>query len=125
MRSFARARTGRFLLLIAAMFALGGGLAYATIPSSGGNVYTACMLKGVGTLRLIDPSLPSSNLMSHCSSLETQVSWNQTGQPEAAGAQGQQGARACRGRREIPARKGRKVIPAIQALLAFSGRSTR
>ena len=63
MRSFARARTGRFLLLIAAMFALGGGLAYATIPSSGGNVYTACMLKGVGTLRLIDPSLPSSNLM--------------------------------------------------------------
>jgi hypothetical protein len=27
----------------------------------------ACMLKNVGTVRLIDPSLPSSNLMSHCS----------------------------------------------------------
>ncbi len=45
--------------------AIAGGVAYAAIPNGGG-VYTACMLKGVGTIRLIDKSLPSTNLMSHC-----------------------------------------------------------
>ncbi|HVM56702.1 MAG TPA: hypothetical protein VMT74_04495, partial [Gaiellaceae bacterium] len=62
----------------AALFALAGGIAYATIPDSG-KVYTACMLKSIGTIRLIDPSLPAHNLMSHCTSLETQVTWNQQG----------------------------------------------
>ncbi len=33
--------------------AIDGGVAYATIPGPG-NVYSACMLKGVGTIRLID-----------------------------------------------------------------------
>ena len=56
-----------------------GGIAYATIPVAG-NVYTGCMLKNVGTVRLIDSTLPSSNLMSHCTALETQISWNQQGQ---------------------------------------------
>jgi hypothetical protein len=56
------------------------GIAYATIPDGGG-VYTACMLKNVGTIRLIDPSLGSSSLMGHCTSLETQISWNQQGVP--------------------------------------------
>ena len=45
--------------------AIAGGVAYATIPGPG-NVYSACMLKNVGTIRLIDPALPSSNLMSRC-----------------------------------------------------------
>lgn len=72
-------------LLIAAT---AGAVASATIPGDG-NVYKACMLKNVGTIRLIDPSLPSTNLMSHCASLETQVSWNQMGQP---GPQGPPGA---------------------------------
>jgi hypothetical protein len=47
------------------------------------------MLKNVGTVRLIDPSLPASSLMSHCTSLETQITWNQQGQP---GPQGPAGA---------------------------------
>ena len=47
------------------------------------------MLKNVGTIRLVDPSLPASNLMSHCTSLETQITWNQQGQP---GPQGPNGA---------------------------------
>jgi len=64
-----------------------GAVASATIPGDG-NVYTACMLKKVGTIRLIDPSLASSNLMSHCTSLETQVSWNQKGLPGPAGPPG-------------------------------------
>ncbi|HEX5811286.1 MAG TPA: hypothetical protein VFY38_04230, partial [Pseudonocardia sp.] len=49
------------------------------------------MLKNVGTIRLIDPSLPSGNLMRHCASLETQVSWNQLGQPGPAGPVGTKG----------------------------------
>jgi hypothetical protein len=70
--------------------ATAGAVASATIPGDG-NVYGACMLKNVGTIRLIDPSLPSSNLMSRCSSLETQVSWNQRGEPGIAGAVGTKG----------------------------------
>jgi type VI secretion system Hcp family effector len=73
-----------------------GGIAYAAIPD-GGNVYTACMLKSTGTIRLIDPSLPSSNLMSHCTPLEQQLSWNQVGQPGAAGAKGATGAQGAKG----------------------------
>ena len=63
-------------------------LAWAAIPSDGG-VYTACMLKNVGTVRLIDKSLPANNLMSHCKpALETEISWNQKGE------QGIQGIKA-------------------------------
>ena len=66
------------------------GIAYATIPSSS-KVYTACMLNNVGTVRLIDPSLPSTNAMSHCTSLETQLTWNQQGQQGLQGLQGPKG----------------------------------
>jgi hypothetical protein len=90
-----RLRRGRRTVVVAGIVAIvlaaAAGIAYATIPSSG-NVYTACMLKGVGTIRLIDPSLPSSNLLGHCSSVETRVSWSQNGQPGAPGPQGPQGA---------------------------------
>jgi hypothetical protein len=75
-------------VLVAA--AIASGVAYATIPGPG-NVYTACMLKGVGTIRLIDKSLPPTNLMSHCTDKETEISWNQAGQPGPAGAQGARG----------------------------------
>ena len=70
--------------------AIAGGVAYATIPGPD-NVYSACMLKGVGTIRLIDKSLPASNLMSHCTDKETEISWNQAGQPGPAGPQGAKG----------------------------------
>ena len=83
-------RTAVVAGIAAVVLAAAAGIAYATIPSSG-NVYTACMLKGVGTIRLIDPSLPSSNLLGHCSALETQVSWSQNGQPGAPGPQGAKG----------------------------------
>src|SRR5436190_21341217 len=72
--------------------AIAGGVAYATIPGPG-NVYSACMLKGVGTIRLIDKSLPSTNLMSRCTDKETEISWNQAGQPGPAGPAGPAGAR--------------------------------
>src|SRR5919198_5650498 len=64
--------------------AIAGGVANATIPGPG-DVYSACMLKGVGTIRLIDKSLPAANFMSHCTDKETEISWNQAGQPGPAG----------------------------------------
>jgi hypothetical protein len=80
--------------------AIAGGVANATIPGPG-NVYSACILKGVGTIRLIDKSLPSTNLMSHCTDKETEISWNQAGQP---GPPGPRGRRAPRANRAHPAR---------------------
>jgi hypothetical protein len=82
----------RAVMLLAGAIALlaAAGAAYATIPDSGG-VYTACRLNGIGTIRLIDPSGPSGSLLSHCTSIETQISWNQKGQPGAAGPAGSPG----------------------------------
>jgi hypothetical protein len=68
------------------------GIAYATIPDANG-VYTACKLNLTGTIRLIDPSLPTTSLLQHCTSLETQIGWNQQGQPGPAGPAGPQGAK--------------------------------
>jgi hypothetical protein len=70
--------------------AIVGGVAYATIPGPG-NVYSACMLKSIGTIRLIDKSLPSTNLMSRCTDKEIEISWNQAGQPGPPGPQGAKG----------------------------------
>ena len=90
MRHLFGGRRRRLAISVAVLFVTAGGIAYATIPGSG-NVYSACMLKSVGTIRLIDPSLPSSNLMSHCTALEAPISWNQQGQTGAAGAPGNAG----------------------------------
>jgi len=67
--------------------ALAGGIAYATIPDAN-KVFTACMLNRVGTIRLIDKSLAAANPMSRCTSLETEVSWNQQGLPGRDGNDG-------------------------------------
>jgi hypothetical protein len=83
-----RRLTTAAVVLVAA--ATAGGVAYATIPDAS-NVYSACMLKGIGTIRLIDKSLPSTNLMSHCTDKETEITWNQAGQPGPAGPQGAKG----------------------------------
>ncbi len=81
----------------AATCALAGGVAWAAIPDSGG-VYTACMLKNVGTVRLIDKSLPSGNLMSHCKpALEVEISWSQRGPQGLQGIQGLTGEKGAAG----------------------------
>jgi hypothetical protein len=90
MKAMLRRRGWRLVIVLGVMLALAGGIAYATIPGDGG-IYNACMLKATGTLRLIDPSLPSTNLMSHCTSLETAISWNQKGQQGLTGLTGPQG----------------------------------
>jgi hypothetical protein len=79
-----------------AMFAAVGGVALAT-SSDGGKVVTACMLKNVGTLRLIDPAQSASSLMSHCTALETQITWNQQGPAGAVGATGPAGPQGATG----------------------------
>ncbi len=93
------------LLIGVAALVTAGGVAYATIPDSN-NVYTACMLKATGTVRLIDQSLPSTNAMSHCTSLETQISWNQKGQQGAQGIQGPQGPKGDKGDKGDPGSQG-------------------
>jgi len=74
------------LVLVLGLLAA-AGVAYATIPDGGG-VYTACKLNATGTIRLIDPSGPSSSLLSHCTVLESQITWNQKGQPGDPGKDG-------------------------------------
>jgi len=85
-----RRRSGKLVAVTVAVFALAGGVAYATIPDGSG-VYTACTLNHVGTIRLIDPSLPAANLLSHCTALETKITWNQQGQPGPQGPKGNPG----------------------------------
>jgi len=83
-------RTVRIALLSTGMLAVAGGIAYATIPDSGG-VYNACLLKATGTIRLIDTSLPSHDFRSHCAAFEEPISWNAKGQPGAQGLPGPAG----------------------------------
>ena len=88
----ARRRSVRLLLVTTVLLSVAGGVAYATIPDTGG-VYTACKLNALGTIRLIDPSLPATSLLSHCNAtLETQITWNQKGTPGPAGINGTNGA---------------------------------
>jgi hypothetical protein len=82
---------GRRTLGLAAVLAVAAaGVAFATIPSGDG-VFTACKLNATGTIRLIDPSLPSSSLLSHCTSLETKTIWNKGGPAGPAGQPGDKG----------------------------------
>ncbi len=90
MNLLASRRAAIVSVTIVVLFALAGGIAYATIPSGGG-VYTACRLNDVGTIRLIDPSLATSSLLGHCTKFETQIEWNQQGQKGDAGSQGTAG----------------------------------
>ena len=102
---------------------LAGGVAWAAIPSEGG-VYTACMLKNVGTVRLIDKSLPPSNLMSHCKAvLEIEISWNRQGPKGFRGSQGPPGpdgsteSTVSRARRDLPGTRDRREPPATRSSL--------
>jgi hypothetical protein len=93
-------RSAKRIVCVGVLFAAAAGIAYAAIPDSKG-VYTACMLDKVGTVRLIDPSLPASNLMSHCTNVETKFTFNQQGQqgaPGLPGAPGKDGAPGANGK---------------------------
>src|SRR2546421_432615 len=82
----------RFVLGAVVGLALASGVAYATIPDSGGVIH-ACMLNKIGTVRIIDPSQGQK-----CSaSLETPIDWNQKGGAGARGPTGSAGTNGSRG----------------------------
>src|SRR4051812_25945626 len=66
------------LVITAALLAITAGITFAAIPDASG-VFHACMLKGAGTLRIIDPALPRSDLRSHCTAFETEITWGSRG----------------------------------------------
>jgi type VI protein secretion system component Hcp len=78
-------RSMRVAMLAAALLAVAGGLAYATIPDSGGVIH-ACYLTKLGTLRVIDPSAGQQ-----CTSLETAIDWNKQGPQGIQGLPGPKG----------------------------------
>ena len=83
-----RRRHGLLLALVgAALFGI-AAVAYAAIPDSNGSLYHACMLNGVGTIRLIDPSLDSARAMNHCTRMETEITWGQVGPEGRHGPEG-------------------------------------
>jgi hypothetical protein len=81
MRSGRKGRRLLVALVVAVVALVVGGVAYATIPDGSG-VYTGCAQTTTGVLRLIDPS------KTNCRADEHQVTWNQTGPPGSAGANG-------------------------------------
>src|SRR3954453_20079224 len=99
----------RVVLLVSLVAVLAAGVAYSAIPDGNG-VYTACKLNATGTIRLIDPGV--SGVLGRCNaSLETQISWNQKGQPGAAGADGKDGLNGRDGAPGAPGIDGKDGAP--------------
>jgi hypothetical protein len=86
-----RIRGLRMLLGAAALLVTAGGIAYATIPSTGG-VISGCYEKRTGLLRVIDAASGKT-----CMSFETPISWNQKGEQGLPGVQGEKGERGPQG----------------------------
>jgi hypothetical protein len=81
----------RLALAVVAVFALAGGIAYAAIPDAD-STYHACMLKGVGTIRIVDPE------RQRCSAaLETEITFGARGPQGLPGTQGAPGAHGTNG----------------------------
>jgi hypothetical protein len=81
-RFIGRSRRWRTGFAIVAALAVTGGIAYAAIPDGSG-VFSACVQKSNGGIRLVDPAAGS------CQPNEKQVQWSSSG---PAGPQGPQGA---------------------------------
>ncbi len=82
-KRLSRRRAVGFFGIAVALFAVAGGVAYATIPDAGG-VYHACLKNG--SIRMIDS--PTEQ----CKATETEITWSKTGQPGPAGPTGPAGA---------------------------------
>jgi len=94
MKTHLRRRSIRLLLIVTALLAVGGGIAYATIPSSNG-VIQGCYQMTSGTLRVIgtNPTVGGGK----CSSSEKALNWNQRGPTGARGATGANGTNGTNG----------------------------
>jgi len=110
---------GRFSLLRSRPLVLGavvcvglaaGGVAWATIPDSGGVIH-ACYQKNSGQLRVIDPSTGDS-----CSNAEKSLSWSQTGPTGPQGPQGPQGAQGPQGSQGPSGAAGQNGVSGYQVV---------
>jgi hypothetical protein len=79
-----RKRSVAALAAVAALLLTAGGVAYATIPGSGG-VINGCYTRSGGSLRVIDASVTS------CKSGETSLDWSVQGPQGPTGPAGPQG----------------------------------
>jgi hypothetical protein len=78
-----RRKTAVLLIGVAALFALGVGVALASIPDAGGVIH-ACYKTSQGQTRIVESA-------ADCSPSETPIQWNQTGPAGATGPQGPPG----------------------------------
>jgi hypothetical protein len=113
-RTLQKDRRGRVAVAAAAALAVSGGIAYASIPDAGGVVH-ACLLKNVGTIRVIDTA--KSGLPGHCSNVETELTWNQKGEAGAPGAPGAPGAQGAQGAPGADGVSGYEVVTASEEVL--------
>src|SRR6476620_11495077 len=87
------------------VLALGGGVAFATIPGAGGVIH-GCYTKLNGAVRVIDTG--------SCRPTESALNWNQAGQPGPQGPQGLQGALGPAGPAGAKGDQGEKGDPGNQ-----------
>src|SRR5579862_8663149 len=89
--SFTIRRRGLLIAAAIAVLAIGAGVAYATIPDSGGTIH-GCYDNKSGQLRVIDPSAGGA-----CTNKETSLSWSQTGPQGPPGQNGTNGTNGTNG----------------------------
>ena len=103
----------KLTMVVLAALSIAAGVAYATIPDSGG-VFHGCYDKQSGQLRIFDPA---GGTIKACSSKEVEVRWSQTGPAGPAGAAGAQGPAGSKGE---PGEQGPKGDPGNLALAGQS-----
>lgn len=81
-------RTLTAVVTAVAVLAIGGGVAYATVPGAGGVIH-GCYAKLGGAMRVVDNGT--------CRATENPLSWNQMGQQGPQGLQGPQGPQGAKG----------------------------
>src|SRR5579859_181475 len=67
-----------------------GGIAFATIPDTGSNLFHGCVNRATGTLRVIDPA-KNQQCLTNGWLAENPITWNQTGPQGPAGTTGAAG----------------------------------
>jgi hypothetical protein len=101
------------LLILGAVLATAGGIAYATIPA-GDRVIHGCYAKGGGVLRVVDPSSGQQE----CPGKQTPISWNQQGAKGVTGLRGPTGPQGSSGTSTFTVFSG-GMVPGTSVARAF------
>ena len=116
MRRFIGRLGWRVFLSSLATLVVAGGIAYAAIPDASTSTYHACLLKNVGTIRIIDPSLAPSSALQHCNpKFETEITFAQQGPKGDQGLQGLKGDTGPQGEKGDTGPQGAKGDTACRA----------